>query len=111
MAKDTDESYAATIYNFSSTLGTAFGVAIGGTMFLNRLKHHLASAGFDVTIASNADQYVAVLNTMTDQALRHDISVAYAASFKNLFELGLALAILGALVSLLIRESVLIGSM
>ncbi|KAF3399060.1 Efflux pump roqT [Talaromyces pinophilus] len=111
MAKDTDESYAATIYNFSSTLGMAFGVAIGGTMFLNRLKHHLASAGFDVSIASNADQYVAVLNTMTDQALRHDISVAYAASFKNLFELGLALAILGALVSLLIWESVLIGSM
>lgn len=104
--KDTDESYAATMYNFSRTFGMAFGVAIGGTMFQNRLKQHLASAGLDVTIASNADQYVAVLNTMTDQALRDDISAAYAASFKNVFELGLAIAVLGALVSLLIRKSV-----
>lgn len=104
--KDTDESYAATMYNFSRTFGMAFGVAIGGTMFQNRLKQHLASAGLDVTIASNADQYVAVLNTMTDQALRDVISAAYAASFKNVFELGLAIAVLGALVSLLIRKSV-----
>ncbi|KUL85720.1 hypothetical protein ZTR_08516 [Talaromyces verruculosus] len=99
MAKDTEESYAATMYNFSRTFGMAFGVAIGSTMFQNRLKQHLASAGLDVTIASNADQYVAVLNTMADQVLRD------GASFKNLFELGLALAILGALVSLLIRKS------
>ncbi|RAO69440.1 uncharacterized protein BHQ10_005452 [Talaromyces amestolkiae] len=106
MAKDTDESYAATMYNFSRTFGMAFGVAIGGTMFQNRLKQHLASAGLDVTIASNADQYVAVLNTMTDQSLREDILAAYAASFKNVFELALALTILGALVSLLIRKSV-----
>lgn len=106
MAKDTDESYAATMYNFSRTFGMAFGVAIGGTMFQNRLKQHLASAGLDVIIASNADQYVAVLNTMTDQSLRQDILAAYAASFKNVFELALALTILGALVSLLIRKSI-----
>ncbi|EEA21277.1 conserved hypothetical protein [Talaromyces marneffei ATCC 18224] len=106
MAKDTDESYAATMYNFSRTFGMAFGVAIGGTMFQNRLKQHLISAGLDATIASNADQYVAVLNTMTDQSLRDGILAAYAASFKNVFELSLALTVLGALVSLLIRKSV-----
>lgn len=107
MAKDTDESYAATMYNFSRTFGMTFGVAIGGTMFQNRLKQHLASAGLDVTIASNADQYVAVLNTMTDQSLRGDILAAYASSFKNVFELGLAFTVLGAVVSLLIGKSVL----
>jgi MFS family permease len=106
MAKDTDESYAATMYNFARTFGMALGVAIGGTMFQNRLKQNLASAGLDVTIASNADQYIPVLNAMTDQSLRDDILAAYASSFKNVFELSLALTILGALVSLLIRKSV-----
>ncbi|EED17140.1 efflux pump antibiotic resistance protein, putative [Talaromyces stipitatus ATCC 10500] len=106
MAKDTDESYAATMYNFSRTFGMAFGVAIGGTMFQNRLKQYLASAGLDITIANNADQYVGILETMTNQSLRSDILAAYESSFRNVFELGLALTVLGALVSLLIRKSV-----
>ena len=106
MARDTDESYAATMYNFSRTIGMALGVAIGGTMFQNRLKSHLAAAGLDITIASNAEQYVAVLNTMADQPLRQRILAAYASGFQNVFELALALTILGALVSLLIRKSV-----
>lgn len=106
MAKDTDESYAATMYAFSRTFGMAFGVAIGGTMFQNRLKQHLAAMNLDTAIASNADQYVAVLNTMTDTSLRDMILKAYEASFRNVFELSLALCLLGAIVSLLIEKSV-----
>lgn len=58
------------------------------------------------TIASNAEQYVTVLKTMADKELRDNILAAYTSSFRNVFELGLVLTVLGALVSLLIRKSV-----
>lgn len=82
------------------------GSPSGAPFFQNRLKERLAAAGLDVTIGTNADQYVAVLATMTDQALRKKIVAAYAASFRNTFEPALALTVLGALNSLLIKKSV-----
>ncbi|EED12228.1 efflux pump antibiotic resistance protein, putative [Talaromyces stipitatus ATCC 10500] len=104
LAKETDESYAAIMYTFVRTFGQTFGVAIGGTMFQNRLKQHLASAGLNVAIGTDAEQYVNVLNTMTDQTLRDKILAAYAASFRNTLELVLALTVLSALISLLIKK-------
>lgn len=106
LAKETDESYAAIMYTFVRTFGQTFGVAIGGTMFQNRLKQHLASAGLDVSIGTDADQYVNVLKSIADQTLRDKILAAYAASFRNTFELLVAITVLSALVSLLVRKSV-----
>lgn len=43
---------------------------------------------------------------MTDQTLRDKILEAYAASFRNTFELVLAITVLSALISLLVKKSV-----
>jgi hypothetical protein len=104
MAKQSDAGYAATMYVFLRTLGLTFGIAVGGIVFQNRLKHALTNSGLDPQIAVDAESFAQVLHTLRDTVLKSKIVGAYQGSFHIVF---LTAAILGAttlVVSLLVRD-------
>jgi MFS family permease len=106
LAKERDGAYAAGMYTFARTFGMCLGVSIGGTVLHNTLLRHLREAQLDENIAHNAEGYIFNLNDPRQGILREsDIRVAYAAAFRNVFEVLTAIAVLGGLFSLLIKHA------
>jgi MFS family permease len=100
-----DVSYAASVYTFMRSLGQSVGVSIGATVFQNTMAHHLSSLSLPVAVAGSAEEFVAVLKRLPlDSPERHLYILAYSRSFRNLFEVLTGFAVLGMLVSLLIKE-------
>jgi hypothetical protein len=100
-----DVSYAASVYTFMRSLGQSVGVTIGATVFQNTMAHHLSTLSLPTTIASNAEEFVSVLKSMLlDSPERKLYTLAYAQSFRNLFEVLTGFSVLGMLTSLLIKE-------
>jgi len=106
LAKARDEAYAAGFYTFCRTTGFCFGVAILGATFHNFLGTHLRAANLDVAIADNAEKYIILLNkVMKGSPLEIPLRNAYAAAFRNVFEVSTGIAGLAWFLSLFIREA------
>jgi MFS family permease len=100
-----DVSYAASVYTFMRSLGQSVGVAIGATVFQNTMAHHLSTLSFLLHIAKNAEEFVSILKQMPlESPERKMYTLAYAQSFRNLFEVLTGFAVLGLLTSFLIKE-------
>jgi hypothetical protein len=106
MARERDSAYAAAMYTFLRTFGMCLGVAIGGTVFQNRLRAHLKSAGLDEDIARDAEAFITVLKHMDTTRLpveqyRH----AYAGALRNVFEVLTGIAALGGVMSAFVSHA------
>ncbi|PMD31069.1 MFS general substrate transporter [Hyaloscypha variabilis F] len=100
-----DVSYAASVYTFMRSLGQSVGVAIGATVFQNTMAHHLSTLSLPSAIAKNAEEFVSILKQMPlESPERKMYTLAYAQSFRNLFEVLTGFAVLGLLTSFLIKE-------
>jgi MFS family permease len=100
-----DVSYAASVYTFMRSLGQSIGVAIGATVFQNTMAHHLSTLSLPTTVANNAEEFVSILKHMPlDSQERKLYTLAYAQSFRNLFEVLTGFSVLGMLTSLLVKE-------
>lgn len=104
LAKESDAGYAASMYSFMRAFGMCLGVAIGGTVFENRLAVHLATRALDTAVARNASAFILTMKTMPNNQTLVLYRQAYAESFRNCFEVLVAVAVLGTLSSLLIRH-------
>jgi hypothetical protein len=106
LANSGDMGYAAAMYTFSRTFGMCIGVAIGGTVFQNRLATHLAQLGLPVNVATNAEAFVATLKSLPIQSpQRKAYSLVYNSSFRNVIEVLVGIAALGGILSLFIGHA------
>lgn len=105
MADTRDVAYAAAMYTFTRTFGMCIGVALGGTVFQNELKKHLGELHLPTEVANNAEGFVASLKAFPSSSIQYQAYIlAYANSFKVVFEVLTAVAGLAAFLSLLIKE-------
>ena len=69
------------------------------------MAYHVSMLSLPTAIASNAEEFVSILRLMPlDSSERRAYTLAYAQSFRNLFEVLIGFAVLGLLTSLLIKE-------
>ena len=104
-----DAAHAVAMYTFMRTLGMVIGVAIGGSIFQNRLPGYLENAGVPIASAvevlQNADGYVTILQTIPKaSSYRQAIVGAYAQALRAVFGSLTGISALGGLVSLAIRH-------
>ena len=105
MASTRNVAYATAMYAFMRTFGMCLGVAVGGTVFQNELKRHLSDEGLPVSIARDAERFVAALQTFPRDSVEYRAYIqAYADSFRVVFEVLTAIAGLAGLLSLFIKE-------
>ena len=105
MAETQNVAYAAGMYTFARTFGMCIGVAIGGVVFQNELKNHLGNLHLPTAVAKNAESFLATLEALPKDSTQHQAYIlAYADSFKIVFEVLTAIAGLAGLLSLLIHE-------
>lgn len=105
MADTQNVAYAAAMYTFTRTFGMCIGVAVGGAVFQNELKKHLGELHLPTEVANDAQSFVASLRALPKASVEYQSYIlAYANSFKVVFEVLTALAGLAALLSLLIKE-------
>lgn len=105
MADVRDVAYATAMYAFQRTFGMCIGVAVGGAVFQNQLRAHLAKLQLPTEVANNAEDFVQVLKTLPrDGSERGAFTLAYAQAFENVFEVLTGIAGLAGLLSLFIRE-------
>ena len=107
-----DAAYATAMYAFVRTLGMVIGVAIGGSIFQNRLPHYLENAGIPiasaVNIVQNADGYVTILQQMPKaSSSRQAIVGAYDQALRVVFGVLTGISVLGGLASLGIKHHTL----
>jgi Major Facilitator Superfamily len=106
LADSRDVGYAAAMYTFLRTFGMCIGVAIGGTVFQNRLASHLADLKLPTEVAKNAEAFVSTLKSLPLQSTqRMAYTAAYGSSFKNMFEVLVGIASLGGILSLFIGHA------
>ncbi|KAL8836760.1 MAG: hypothetical protein Q9170_002789 [Blastenia crenularia] len=105
MADSRNVAYAAGMYTFARTLGMCIGVAVGGAVFQNELKEHLRELQLPAVVANDAENFVVRLHDFPKASVQYQAFIlAYANSFKVVFEVLTALAGLAALLSLFIKE-------
>lgn len=107
-ADSSDVGYAAAMYTFMRSFGMCVGVPVGGTVFQNRLNHHLHALNLSTQIAKDAEGYIVQLKTLPmSSTLRQALNLAYAWSFQDIFKVLMGVAALGAFTSLSIRHVIL----
>jgi hypothetical protein len=80
------------MYSFFRSLGQAFGVAIGGVIFQNRLTAILLDSSNPVTVANaedwarDASSFVEVIKALQDQAIKQELVTAYVDSLRVIWE-------------------------
>ena len=106
LADSRDVGYAAAMYTFFRTFGMGIGVAIGGTVFQNRMATHLAQLHLPVEIAKNAEAFISTFKSLPmGSTQRLAYSAAYGSSFRNVVEVLVAIAGLGGLLSMFIGHA------
>jgi hypothetical protein len=106
MARERDGAYAAATYTFLRTFGMCLGVAMGGTVFQNRLRAHLKDAGLGEETARDAEAFIRVLKHMDADSFPVDqYRHAYAASLRNVFEVLTGIAALGGALSAFVSHA------
>jgi EmrB/QacA subfamily drug resistance transporter len=96
---------------FFRTIGSALGAAIFGAILLNRLTHHITETVGGATGASAAkglSRSAATLHTLPADVL-HKVLTAFAASFHDVFLVGIPFAIGAFVVALFLKETPLRG--
>lgn len=105
MADSQNVAYAAAMYIFTRTFGMCIGVAIGGAVFQNGLKKQLGELHLPTYVANDAESFLASLKLLPKVSIQYQTYIlAYANSFKLVFEVLTALAGLAGFSSLLIKE-------
>ena len=104
-----DAAHAVAMYTFLRTLGMVIGVAIGGSIFQNRLPGYLENAGVPIVsaveVVQNADGYVTVLQAMPKaSSYRLAIVEAYAQASRVVFGVLTGISAVGGLASLAMRH-------
>ncbi|KAF2267505.1 MFS general substrate transporter [Lojkania enalia] len=106
LARERDGAYAAAMYTFLRTFGMCLGVAIGGTVFQNRLAAHLRNGRLDEGIARDAEAFITVLKDMDRNTFPVErYREAYAAALRNVFEVLTGIAALGGGMSIFISHA------
>lgn len=96
---------AAAMYTFSRTFGMCIGVAIGGTVFQNRLSEHLSDRQLPTAVAKNAEGFSERLKELPRSSTEYQEYIsAYAEGFRNVFQVLTAVAGLAGLLSLFIKR-------
>ncbi len=107
---------ATTAQTFFRSLGSAFGVAIFGSILTSRLNHHLregianlaqsnpkALAGFDPAKLAQVQNNTAVLKSFSP-AVRHTVLQGFVNSFADVFVVAAPVTALGFLVAFTLHE-------
>lgn len=84
-AATADVAYSAAMYTFMRSLGMTIGVAIGGSVYQNRMKHKLRIHNLPEEIATNAEGFIRTLREMPNNRMKADIIDAYVYGFKGVF--------------------------
>lgn len=102
-----DVAYATAMFSFMRSFGFCLGIALGGTIFQNFLRHRLAHLGLPLAIAADAEAFAAIIRAMTVGVQKDTIVGAYAWAFRHLFASMTGISGLGFLLSFLIGEHTL----
>ena len=105
LAAERDGAYAAAMYTFMRTFGMCLGVAIGGTVFQNRLLAHLGARGLDEHVAKDAEAFILVMNAKPGEMGMDAYRGAYVEAFRNLFQVLLGIAVLAGLLSVFVKHA------
>lgn len=104
LAKECDSAYAAAMYTLMKTVGMCLGVAVSGVVVQNRLLVHLTTRGLDEHVAKEAEAFIIAMNSMPNGPELTAYRVAYAETFRNLFEVLLGIAVLAGVISAYIKH-------
>lgn len=103
ISRASDAAAAAALYAFSRQFGMALGVATGGAVFQNVMRHSLVGKGLPAGIAKDAEGYISVLKALpVDSELRLDVLKSYAQGLKGVWIFMTAICVLGFVLSLCI---------
>ena len=99
-----DQAYAVSLFTFFRAAGQCVGVAVGGTIFQNSIKHQIGTytsiSSFAEEWSKDATQVVEMLEVMPDSARKTDLIQSYADALKNVWILACALSGIALLASL-----------
>ena len=100
-----DAAHAASMYSFMRSFGLCLGVIIGGTVFQNFLRMRLERDGLPVSIATEFEGFIPVLQELADgNSLKFELQQAYAWALKMLFATSTGIGFVGLLLSLTIGD-------
>ncbi|KAK4186954.1 major facilitator superfamily domain-containing protein [Podospora australis] len=100
-----DAGRAAAMYAFMRTLGMAIGVAVGGTVFQNRMIAKLQEFGMSEDIAHDSEAFVPKMAAMDpDDPIRVGALEAYVAGFHGVYWTITGASVAALLVSLIIKR-------
>lgn len=99
-----DMAAAAGFFTFIRSVGMAFGVALGGAVLQNVLKHQASKYGLPQDFATEATAYVAKLQDVQDLNIRRDYQKALASGLQAVFALTAGVCGCALLTSLFIRR-------
>ena len=100
-----DSGRAAAMYAFCRTLGMTVGVAMGGTVFQNLMKHKLREVGLDTAIAKDAEGYVSTLHGLAVDDPRRVLALkGYVKGFQGVFIFMTAVSVVSLMVGALIKH-------
>jgi hypothetical protein len=103
--RDVDAAHAVGMYSYSRSLGLCMGVILGTTMFQNFLRIRLEHVGLPVTIATEFEGFIPLLQEMADgDPSKLELQQAYAWATKMLFATSSGIGFVGLLLSLMIGE-------
>jgi MFS family permease len=96
---------AVAMYAFTRAFGMCIGVAIGGTVFQNRLSEHLSDRRLPTAMAKNAEGFSKTLKDLPKSSTEYQAYIsAYTEGFQNVFQVLTAVAGLAGLLSLFIKR-------
>ena len=105
---DADLAPAVSMWSFFRSVGQTLGVAVGGVILQNQLKHNIASYA---SVAQHADAYsqaasalATTLRDMPPSQARADLKSAYADSLKVIWVTMCGLSALGFFISLVVKD-------
>lgn len=103
-----DQAYAVSLFTFFRAAGQCIGVAVGGTIFQNSIKHQIGTHAFIAQHAAqwstDATQLDELLRMMPEGQGKTDLMQSYADALKNVWMLACALSGVGLLASLWTRH-------
>ena len=101
-----DVASATAMFAFARGLGLCLGVAIGGTIFQNRLTIYLEDASLPTSIAAIAESYITKLVSMPPTSPeRMAVIQAYSKAFRFLFQIMTGISGLGLILSFTLRTA------
>lgn len=106
-----DLGTATSSVTFFRSIGSSLGAAVFGAILTNRLSHHLSAAlpQSGDRIAHNLSSSASTIQNLP-APVQHSIFTSFAASFSDVFKVGIPFAILSLIVALFLKEAPLKAS-